>query len=166
MYSIINKNIFLRILSNRGYTLEEVLSCITKQDGDNWTIDNFHPSYPRPKNMSHEEFIAFINQKIEEAKNKAQTTQAPQQLDIGEGVGTELKKLLKMVGITSTPNCSCNARAKLMNQNGLQWCKDNIDTIVGWLKEEAEKRNLPFFTYGAKKLVKLAIYRAENVKTG
>ena len=166
MITLLKKEYFIPVVESRGYKLEEVMPCVIKQDGDNWTIDNFHPSYPRPKNMSHEEFMAFINQKIQEAKNKAPKTQAPQQLDIGEGVGTELKKLLKMVGITATPNCSCNARAKLMNQNGLQWCKDNIDTIVGWLKEEAEKRNLPFFTYGAKKLVKLAIYRAENVKTG
>jgi len=160
MNTIINKDNFIRVVEHREYKLEEVMPCVIKQDGDNWTIDNFHPSYPRPKNMSHEEFIESIKKQIEKVQS-----QPPQELDIGEGIGSELKKLLKMVGITSTPNCSCNARAKLMNQNGLQWCKDNIDTIVGWLKEEAEKRNLPFFTYGAKKLVKLAIYRAENAKT-
>lgn len=86
------------------------------------------------------------------------------ELDIGEGVGTELKKLLKFIGITASKNCSCNARAKTMNEKGIEWCKDNIDTIVGWLKEEANKRNLPFFAYAARKLVQLAIGRAEKGK--
>jgi hypothetical protein len=83
---------------------------------------------------------------------------------IGEGVGTELKKLLKFIGITASKDCSCNARAKTMNEKGIEWCKDNIDTIVGWLKEEASKRNLPFFAYAARKLVQLAIGRAEKGK--
>lgn len=165
MKTIVQKNNFLKIINMREYKLEEVLPCIIKQDGDNWTIDHFHPSFPRPKHMSHEQYIEIVKQTMENTKNQNVAAQNPPE-EFGEGAGTELKKLLKMIGITSTPNCSCNARAKLMNQNGIQWCKDNIDTIVVWLKEEATKRNLPFFTYGAKKLVKLAISRAEHAQTG
>lgn len=84
------------------------------------------------------------------------------EVDIGHGAGTELKKILGFIGITSTPTCSCNAKAKIMNEKGVEWCKNNIDVIVSWLKEEASKRNLPFYSFIAKKIVKIAIGRAER----
>jgi hypothetical protein len=33
----------------RGYTLEQVRPCIVRQDGDQITVDETHPSYPRAK---------------------------------------------------------------------------------------------------------------------
>lgn len=155
----INKNNFLRVVEHRGYSLQEVSGCIVSQDDENVVIDHSHPSYPRPKNMTHEQFLESIRDRL---NNPQPILQQTTEQEIEEGTGTELKKLLKMMGITPAPNCSCNAKAKFMNQKGIQWSKDNINIIVGWLKEEATKRNLPFFTYGAKKLVELAIYRAEK----
>lgn len=78
------------------------------------------------------------------------------------GAGTELKKLLSAVGITATPNCSCNARAADMDRNGIEWCEANIDTIVGWLREEAEKRGLPFLDAAGRMLVRRAIRNARR----
>ena len=78
------------------------------------------------------------------------------------GPGTELKKLLSSVGITATPNCSCNARAADMDRNGVEWCESNIDTIVGWLREEAEKRGLPFVDLAGRLLVRRAIKNARR----
>lgn len=62
----------------------------------------------------------------------------------GYGVGTALKSLLSKIGIVATPNCSCNYRAAEMDRLGLKWCQENRETILGWLKEEADKRKLPF----------------------
>ena len=59
------------------------------------------------------------------------------------GVGKELKRLLKRVGITPTGQCNCEQRAALMDQEGPDWCEQNLDTIVRWLQEESEKRALP-----------------------
>ena len=78
------------------------------------------------------------------------------------GVGTELKKLLSSIGIKATPNCSCNAKARTMDSNGIEWCEKNIDTIVGWLRDEAIKRNLPFIDLAGKILVKKAIRNAKK----
>lgn len=78
------------------------------------------------------------------------------------GAGTQLKKLLAKVGIKSTENCSCNARAKLMNAHGIEWCEENISEIVGWLKEEANKRRLPFLAFPTKILVQRAIAIAKR----
>lgn len=126
--------------AERGYSLEEVMPCVISKDGDNWTIDVDHPKYPKePK--------AFIT-------------------NTEGGVGTELKKLLKLVGITASPTCVCNARARTMDENGIEWCENNKDTIIGWLEEEANKRNLLFSQIGAKMILNLAIKKAKkSVKT-
>jgi hypothetical protein len=33
----------------RGYTLDEVRACVVSQDGDQITVDETHPAYPRAK---------------------------------------------------------------------------------------------------------------------
>ena len=81
---------------------------------------------------------------------------------LASGPGTELKKLLARVGITSTPDCSCNARAAEMDRQGVEWCEANIDTIVGWLREQATARGLPFLDIAGRLLVKRAIANARR----
>jgi hypothetical protein len=115
-----------------------VRPCIVSENGDTITVDENHPSYPR---------------------QSKKTKTSPQQKI---GAGTELKKLLKKIGITASPNCSCNARAKTMDNNGIEWCEKNIDTIIGWLKEEATKRGLPFIDMAGRILVKKAIKNAKK----
>jgi hypothetical protein len=78
------------------------------------------------------------------------------------GPGTELKKLLARVGITATPDCSCNARAAEMDRQGVEWCEANLDTIVGWLREQAEARGLPFLDIAGRLLVRRAIQNARK----
>ena len=127
--------------AQRGYTLDDVMACVVSQDGDQWTIDVDHPAYPRqPK-------PGFAPEPPPEPTH---------------GPGTELKKLLKKVGITATPDCSCNARARLMDERGIDWCEQNIDEIVGWLREEASKRGLPFVDMAGRMLVKRAIKNARK----
>ena len=82
----------------------------------------------------------------------------PQTLeDFPNGPGTILSKMLSKIGIQSTPNCSCRRRAMEMNTRGPDWCAENIDTIVGWLREESEKRKLPFVDFAGKLLIQRAI---------
>ena len=49
-----------------------------------------------------------------------------------------------------------------MDNNGIEWCENNIDTIIGWLKEEATKRKLPFIDMAGRMLVKKAISNAKK----
>lgn len=130
----------------RGYTLDDVRPCIISQYGDTITVDENHPSYPK---LPKSNFIPQHSQKSPSAPNK--------------GPGTELKKLLGKIGIKASPSCSCNSRANLMDKNGIEWCENNIDTIIGWLKEEATKRKLPFVDFAARLLVKRAIKNAKLV---
>jgi hypothetical protein len=76
--------------------------------------------------------------------------------------GTALKSLLASFGIAASPNCPCNVRAAEMDDRGCDWCEENIDTIVGWLREEATKRGLPFLDAAGRLLVKRAIRNARR----
>lgn len=140
--------------NTRGYTLEEVMGCVVSQDGDEWIIDSDHPQYPHPK-KNQQNTHSNIKTISEEITRRS--------ADIGVGVGTELKKILAAFGIKSNNNCSCNEKAKLLNENGIEWAKQNVEEISSWLEEEAGKRKLPYFKYVGKKLIKLAIHRAEKL---
>lgn len=78
------------------------------------------------------------------------------------GVGTELHKILSRMGISETSACKCKSRVALLNQWGPQHCAENIETIVGWLKQEAGKRGLPFLKPFGHLLVKRAIHNAKK----
>ena len=125
----------------RGYTLEEVAGCIIREDGDRLLGDPNHPAYPRePKSGFH----------------------PPESQPVPPGPGTHLKKLLGRIGIKATPNCSCNAKARTMDAKGCDWCEEHVDQIVGWLREEAGKRRLPFVDAIGRVLVKRAISNARK----
>lgn len=83
-------------------------------------------------------------------------------MSIRAGVGTELKKLLAKLRLNPKPGCKCNQRILLMNQWGPDKCEENIDTIVGWLRDEAERAELPFSAIGAKLIIKRAIHNARK----
>jgi hypothetical protein len=116
----------------RGYTLDEVMPCVIAQDGDDWTIDTTHVAYPMAS-----------------------------RIPVMPGVGSELKRLLSRIGIESTPTCKCNARANFADVQGVDWCEANVPEIVGWLKEAAEDRGLPFMEAAGKWLVRRAIASAK-----
>ena len=80
----------------------------------------------------------------------------------GRGVGTELATLLAKLGFRETPGCKCKSRAAEMDRRGVDWCETHIETIVGWLAEEAARRNLPFVRSFGAILTRLAILRARN----
>jgi len=76
--------------------------------------------------------------------------------------GTQLKKLLEFFFQVPTKSCKCQSRADHMNAMGNDWCEENIDTIVGWLAEEAASRGLPFLNTVGRLLVKRAISNARK----
>jgi len=131
--------------AERGYTLEEVMPCVVAQQGDEWTIDVEHPAYPRhPK-------PGFVPPQ-------------PEPVPPSHGPGTELKALL--VGwpfyIVSSPTCKCTARARYMDEKGSDWCAspEGMAEIMGFLREAAEERGLPFVDMAGRMLVRRAISNA------
>jgi hypothetical protein len=79
------------------------------------------------------------------------------------GAGTLLSQMIKSLGIQITSNCACKQHAIEMNENGNDWCKQNIDMIVGWLKQEAKKKGLPFFDTIGRLMVDRAIKKSRRL---
>ena len=78
------------------------------------------------------------------------------------GPGTELKKMLSRVGIKATEGCPCNQRAIQMNVWGADECERRLHEIVGWLREESQRRRIPFIETLAVMIVKKAIRDARK----
>jgi hypothetical protein len=75
------------------------------------------------------------------------------------GPGTELKILLKRFGIVAG-SCNCEQRATLMNQEGPDWCEQNLDTIVDWLVEEAKARGFGAVELASRVMARLIVKSA------
>jgi hypothetical protein len=78
------------------------------------------------------------------------------------GPGTELKLLLSRFNLRQFKSCGCNKHIVEMNTRGVDWCSENLETIVGWLRTEATKQGIIFFDLPARVAVKLAIKNAEK----
>jgi len=79
------------------------------------------------------------------------------------GPGTVLSKMIKTLGIVMSDSCSCRRHAIEMNTRGSDWCEQNIDTVVGWLREEANRRGLPFVDMIGKLMVGRAVKKSRKL---
>lgn len=86
----------------------------------------------------------------------------PVVLGLSIGPGTELRKIITRFGFKPKPGCKCNQHIQEMNVKGCDWCEENIDTISGWLREEAQRSGLPFIETGARILIRRAIKNARQ----
>ena len=84
------------------------------------------------------------------------------------GPGTQLKSLLAgwPFHIVSSPDCKCNQRARYMDAKGCDWCEsdEGMAEIMGFLREAAEERGLPFLDAAARLLVRRAIHNARKAE--
>lgn len=127
----------------RGRSASEIMPCVTKDLGNGrWLVDIEHPSYPH-------------------GPSKPSLPPAEPPVVAPPGPGAELKKMLARLGISASANCSCNARARQMDEWGPDECLRRLDEISGWLSEEAAKRKLPYVAAIGKALVKMAVSRAK-----
>jgi hypothetical protein len=121
----------------RGYTLDEVRPCIVSEDGDQITVDETHPAYPR---------------------------QARPKVIPPPGPGTELKALLATIGIVASPTCKCNKMARQMNSWGPDESLAHMEEIVDVMEETAKARKLPFLRAAARQMVRLACWKARRAR--
>jgi hypothetical protein len=88
------------------------------------------------------------------------TTSKTSTLIVASGAGTELTKLLHRFA-RPIAGCKCRKHAREMDENGTEWCRQNIEMIVGWLAEESRKRKVYPVPVLLRRIVILAIRRAE-----
>jgi hypothetical protein len=79
-----------------------------------------------------------------------------------EGPGSELTRLLNRFWIRYQPGCKCQDRAAQMDDMGPEWCRENIELISEWLKEEAEARGIPYMDWLGRQAILQAISNAES----
>jgi hypothetical protein len=79
------------------------------------------------------------------------------------GPGTQLARMIKTLGIHMSDSCSCRRHAINMNEKGNDWCAANIDTVVGWLREESQRRGLPFVDMVGKVMVNRAVKKSRKL---
>jgi hypothetical protein len=137
--------IFSEYCEGLGYSDVELNELVVGSDGEWIFVDIGNPFFPRlPKVLSHE-------------------VDSPPP---SHGPGTELKVLLAgwPFYIVSSPTCKCNARARYMDEKGCDWCagKEGMAEIMGFLREAAEERGLPFLDLPARLLVRRAIHNARR----
>lgn len=146
----------------RGYEPDEIRDCIVADLGDGvFEVDTSHDAYPAIKKGPP--VTKFLRDYLGDSEKAFPGKLLPRGKPIkAAGPGTELKKILRRVGITAAAGCSCNARARTMDAKGCDWCEANIGTVVGWLREEAGKRRLPFLDAAGHLLVRLAIRNARK----
>ena len=76
------------------------------------------------------------------------------------GVGSSFKALLATVGFQ--PCETCNNYARKMDREGPDWCEENEDLILGWIKNNARKRGVPYVRFAVRQVLRLAIKQARD----
>jgi hypothetical protein len=54
--------------------------------------------------------------------------------------GAALKNLLGWAKLPTETECPCNEHAEEMDREGCGWCREHVGLIVGWLREEIDRR--------------------------
>jgi hypothetical protein len=80
-----------------------------------------------------------------------------------DGPGSILAGMFSGLGIKTSPTCSCKKHMREMNLRGNDWCENNMDTIMSWLRAESEKRKLPFVEIVAKTIVRSSIKKSRRL---
>jgi hypothetical protein len=123
------------------------MPCVVSQDGDHWAINVESPFYPKD--------ASEVIPQLEPPKAES-------------GPGTELKRLLAgwPFYITSSPDCSCNRVAREMDVWGPDECErqERVDYILAAMRQNAEKRGLPFIEAAGRFLIRRAIKNARKNK--
>lgn len=147
------------IAYERGYETHEIQGCFIRHvNGDLWEVDVDHKEYPRECSSR----TPRLPRAMVLSGGATELLSAFSLAHAAKGAGTELKKLLGRFGLATAPGCACNARAAEMDRNGIDWCEQNESIIIGWLREQANARGLPFLDAAGRLLVRRAIRNARK----
>lgn len=130
---------YRQICVGRGHAWEECQKAVVRIDGFSATVDDLDPAFPASR-----------------------VSQAVAHMKAASGPGTELKALLRTVGIVAKPGCSCNAKARQLDAWGPDECEARLEEIVGWLRDEARKRRFLWLDSAGRLLIKRAIRNARR----
>jgi hypothetical protein len=106
----------------------------------NCTSEEFAAHVKRLK-QQHKEAKQLTPEQQAERETQREAARAEQEEQAKRGPGTQLHKLItRFTGEKITTRCGCKSHIAEMNRNGPAWCRENVETIVGWLEEEIDRR--------------------------
>lgn len=143
-----SESVFVQWCESLGYTIEEAMPCVVSKDAATWSVNLASGFFPTVPKQSH-----------------VRVLMAMQPSAIHCGPGTELHALLGRFGLTDSGDCKCKSRVSYMNKmeaDSPGWCAEHEDEIVGWLRESAADRSLPFLDWPARLLIRRAIANARR----
>jgi hypothetical protein len=82
-------------------------------------------------------------------------------LEKSGGPGTMLASFLSWFA-PSNPNCGCEERAAIMDAWGVAGCRENISTILHWLRSSAHAANIPYSEVGTKLILESIFITCRN----
>jgi len=108
--------------------------------------------------------VYWLEQQLENKQQAVDVAAVEVSLPLGHGPGAELKKLLAgwPFRFVAGDDCKCNQRARYMDQMGCDWVEANIEECVGYLRESAADRGLPFLDAAGRLLIRRAISNARK----
>lgn len=74
-----------------------------------------------------------------------------------KGPGTRLKNVIDWIA-KPTPGCNCEDRVSIMNAWGKEGCRENIHTILSWLRESARIHEIPFSESIVRTVINIILY--------
>jgi hypothetical protein len=139
--------IFSEYCEGLGYSDVELNEFVAGSEGQWIFVDISNPFFPRlPRVLLHE----------------------VDSLPPSHGPGAELKALLAgwPFRMVASGDCKCTSRARYMDEQGCDWCEspEGMTEIMGFLREAAEERGLPFLDLPARLLVRRAIANARKAE--
>lgn len=73
------------------------------------------------------------------------------------GPGTCLERMFHLFLIEQTEECPCYEHARQMDRWGPEGCRENLETIMEWLREESKRRRMLFPEKAARVAIKTCI---------
>ena len=81
-----------------------------------------------------------------------------------KGVGNSISEILKKMNIDYGPMSIARRKLNFLNNKSSEWCHENIDIILKMMKEEADKKRIPYVRSKFLAIIRLSIIQAQKIK--
>lgn len=122
--AIHDTELFLHKGSDQGPGLGRVIEAFCEKNPEWFVMSHVKPQYG----------MTYLSRRPSDRPSRKIHLIAP-----SAGPGSELKEILKTLGVEENNACDCNAKMEEMNKMGVAGCRENIDRIKGWIYEGKER---------------------------
>ena len=74
----------------------------------------------------------------------------------------ELSQLAKELGLEYSANSIARYKINFLNRKSIEWCRNNLTLILSLIREETDRRRIPYAEKQFKAIIRLALMRASK----